>query len=185
MLRRSRSGLRSNKWAVPGSNQRPPGCKPGALPTELTALTDQGATLLAACSVIDGCGERASAERAARPGPLSRARRAVLHDAAGGLGADVIKVERPGSATRRDVGTAVRRAASPPTSSPSTGASEAWSSTFTASRSARVPAPRARGPTSWSRTSALAARKRWAWATSTCEPQSTRGLLLDHGLRRA
>jgi hypothetical protein len=30
--------LPSAKWAVPGSNQRPPGCKPGALPTELTAL---------------------------------------------------------------------------------------------------------------------------------------------------
>jgi hypothetical protein len=26
------------KWAVPGSNQRPPACKVGALPTELTAL---------------------------------------------------------------------------------------------------------------------------------------------------
>ena len=27
-------------WAVTGSNRRPPGCKPGALPTELTALDD-------------------------------------------------------------------------------------------------------------------------------------------------
>jgi hypothetical protein len=26
------------RWAVPGSNQRPPACKAGALPTELTAL---------------------------------------------------------------------------------------------------------------------------------------------------
>src|ERR671934_54267 len=26
------------EWAVPGSNQRPPACKAGALPTELTAL---------------------------------------------------------------------------------------------------------------------------------------------------
>jgi hypothetical protein len=26
-------------WAVPGSNQRPPACKAGALPTELTALS--------------------------------------------------------------------------------------------------------------------------------------------------
>ena len=32
-----RAGIR---WAVPGSNQRPPGCKPGALPTELTALLE-------------------------------------------------------------------------------------------------------------------------------------------------
>src|SRR5256885_5244391 len=28
----------SGEWAVPGSNQRPPACKAGALPTELTAL---------------------------------------------------------------------------------------------------------------------------------------------------
>ena len=26
------------KWAMTGSNRRPPGCKPGALPTELIAL---------------------------------------------------------------------------------------------------------------------------------------------------
>src|SRR3954470_9395346 len=26
------------RWAVTGSNRRPPGCKPGALPAELTAL---------------------------------------------------------------------------------------------------------------------------------------------------
>src|SRR6476619_7143034 len=29
------------RWAVPGSNQRPPACKAGALPTELTALWRQ------------------------------------------------------------------------------------------------------------------------------------------------
>src|SRR5215211_2121488 len=28
-------------WAVLGSNQRPPACKAGALPTELTALLDR------------------------------------------------------------------------------------------------------------------------------------------------
>jgi hypothetical protein len=29
---------RLSEWAVPGSNQRPPACKAGALPAELTAL---------------------------------------------------------------------------------------------------------------------------------------------------
>jgi catechol 2,3-dioxygenase-like lactoylglutathione lyase family enzyme len=29
-------------WAVPGSNQRPPACKAGALPTELTAHAPSG-----------------------------------------------------------------------------------------------------------------------------------------------
>src|SRR5204863_1294427 len=29
------------QWAVPGSNQRPPACKAGALPAELTALRPQ------------------------------------------------------------------------------------------------------------------------------------------------
>jgi hypothetical protein len=32
----------SSRWAVPGSNQRPPACKAGALPTELTALAVRG-----------------------------------------------------------------------------------------------------------------------------------------------
>src|SRR3954470_12431933 len=41
-------------WAVPGSNQRPPACKAGALPTELTA---PGALDYCAC-VIDGTGRR-------------------------------------------------------------------------------------------------------------------------------
>jgi hypothetical protein len=31
-----------SRWAVPGSNQRPPACKAGALPTELTAREPQG-----------------------------------------------------------------------------------------------------------------------------------------------
>src|SRR5919197_5605568 len=37
-----RSGRTSvDEWAVPGSNQRPPACKAGALPTELTARRPQ------------------------------------------------------------------------------------------------------------------------------------------------
>jgi hypothetical protein len=32
-------------WAVPGSNQRPPACKAGALPTELTALPSEHSLL--------------------------------------------------------------------------------------------------------------------------------------------
>src|SRR5919197_5083076 len=37
-----RSGRTSvGEWAVPGSNQRPPACKAGALPTELTARRGQ------------------------------------------------------------------------------------------------------------------------------------------------
>ena len=34
-----RRGSEGEAWAVTGSNRRPPGCKPGALPAELTART--------------------------------------------------------------------------------------------------------------------------------------------------
>jgi hypothetical protein len=34
-------GLRVCEWAVTGSNRRPPACKAGALPAELTAPTTQ------------------------------------------------------------------------------------------------------------------------------------------------
>src|SRR4051812_36867498 len=34
----TRREKQQSRWAVPGSNQRPPACKAGALPTELTAL---------------------------------------------------------------------------------------------------------------------------------------------------
>jgi hypothetical protein len=37
-FRNEENGL-TMRWAVPGSNQRPPACKAGALPTELTART--------------------------------------------------------------------------------------------------------------------------------------------------
>jgi hypothetical protein len=30
-----------SKWSVQGSNLRPPGCKPGALPAELTPLDEK------------------------------------------------------------------------------------------------------------------------------------------------
>jgi len=39
-LRIARLAAGSGEWAVPGSNQRPPACKAGALPTELTARAE-------------------------------------------------------------------------------------------------------------------------------------------------
>jgi Phage integrase family len=39
--RKPHSERASGEWAVPGSNQRPPACKAGALPTELTAQCPQ------------------------------------------------------------------------------------------------------------------------------------------------
>ena len=47
------------EWAVPVSNQRPPACKAGALPTELTAL-----------GAPSGIRTRATALKGPRPGPL-------------------------------------------------------------------------------------------------------------------
>ena len=50
-----------SRWAVPGSNQRPPGCKPGALPTELTARVPRLPHATAAD--LRGCGSRAPLRR--------------------------------------------------------------------------------------------------------------------------
>ena len=70
---------REGRWAVPGSNQRPPACKAGALPTELTA---QRPTWRASPKPYTGClrrpghHRRRSASRGqagSRPPGLSRA----------------------------------------------------------------------------------------------------------------
>jgi hypothetical protein len=72
--RRSASEADSRGWAVPGSNGRPPACKAGALPTELTAQARESSIRLRE-----------------RPALLEGARRA------GGSGGDPVRHPRPGT----------------------------------------------------------------------------------------